>query len=107
MIKKILKYIVYKIRYGDKCKFSANSHISKRSSFEGMNKVHPNASFDGIMGLGTYIGGHSVISGKIGRFSSIGRSISIIQGTHPYTEPFVTTAPCFFSLNKDIFNFLA
>ena len=89
------------MRYGDKCIFSTNSHITKRSSFEGMNKVHPTASFDGTMGYGSYIGGGSSISGKVGRFSSIGRLISVIQGTHPYTEPFASTAPCFFALNAD------
>lgn len=101
MIKRILKYIVYKLRFGDRCTFSANSYISKRSTFEGMNKVHPNASFDGEMGYGSYIGGGSNVSGKVGRFTSIGRLISVIQGTHPYTAPFASTAPCFYALNKD------
>ena len=52
------------------------------------------------MGYGSYIGPNSLISGKIGRFCSIGSRVKIIIGRHPYTYPFATTSPVFFSLLK-------
>ena len=71
-----------------------------RSQFEGMNKIYPNSSFDGYMGLGTYISSNSHITGKIGRFTSIAQNCFVIQGVHPYTYPYVSTSPMFFSLAK-------
>ena len=52
------------------------------------------------MGLGTYIAEHSRIDGKIGRFTSIGPYCQVVIGTHPYSVPYVSTSPMFFSLAK-------
>lgn len=98
---KIIKYLILKWRWRDKLKFYFNSNIRLRSNFEGMNQVHPRASFDGELGFGSYIGPESVINGKIGRFTSIAPCVRCNVGRHPYTYPYVTTAPCFFSLNPN------
>lgn len=52
---------------------------------------------DEALAYGSYIGSKSHFSGKIGRFSSIASECVVIRGRHPYTYPFVTTCPMFFS----------
>jgi acetyltransferase-like isoleucine patch superfamily enzyme len=74
--------------------------IDKNAVFEGMNKLWPNSSFKGKLGFGSYTGAASQISGIIGRYTSIGNNVKVINGTHPYTYPFVSTSPAFFSLMK-------
>ncbi|WP_300911611.1 CatB-related O-acetyltransferase [Muribaculum intestinale] len=64
-----------------------------------MNKIHPHTYFRGELGFGSYIGPNCNIVGKIGKFTSIGPNVRCNPGRHPYTYPYVTTAPCFFSLN--------
>lgn len=68
--------------------------------FEGMNKIYVKTSFSGEMGFGSYIGGNSSLSGKIGRFTSIAPFVQSNNGRHPFREPFVTTSPTFYSLLK-------
>lgn len=68
-----------------------------------MNQVHPNSSFNGYLGYGSYIASDSNLSGKIGKFCSIASYVRSNNGRHPYTYPFVTTAPCFFS--SDMYEF--
>jgi len=65
-----------------------------------MNKLHSNSTFKGELGIGSYIGPRSYISGKIGNYTSIGPDVKVISGTHPYTDPFVSTSPVFYSLQK-------
>jgi len=65
-----------------------------------MNKIYPESSFDGYMGLGSYIASKTIISGKIGRFTSIASHCHIINGIHPYTYPYVSTSPIFISTQK-------
>ncbi len=99
MIKKIVKYIYLKIKWRKKVKFRFSDSIGLKSIFEGMNQLHPHVVFNGYLGYGSYIGPFSKIDGKIGKFSSIGPCVRCNQGHHPYTYPYVSTAPCFFSLN--------
>jgi acetyltransferase-like isoleucine patch superfamily enzyme len=66
-----------------------------------MNQVHPYARFAGYMGYGTYVAPYSNLSGKIGRFCSIAPGVKCNNGRHPYTYPYVSTAPCFFSPNPN------
>lgn len=96
-IKKVIKYIYLKIKWGNTCKFGLSTNISQKSTFEGMCQIHPHTTFHGYMGKGSYIGPYSSLSAEIGRFSSIGPYVRSNSGTHPYKEPFVTTSPCFFS----------
>lgn len=97
---KFAKFFHYKAKYYRHVSFSYSSVIGKNSSFEGMNKLCPHSFFKGEMGVGTYIGPRSYISGQVGRYTSIGPDVKIIKGTHPYTYPFVTTCPMFFSIQK-------
>lgn len=97
LLKKIAKYILLKWKWRGKVKFGFSANIGYHSIFEGMNQVHPNASFNGSMGYGSYIAKGAFIDGIVGRFTSIGPFAKIIGGRHPYTYPHVATAPCFFS----------
>lgn len=103
-MKKLLKrfslYLYHKHKNGNLVKFSLSSYISHRSSFEGMNMVGNRAAYHGKMGLGSYIGEKTCLNADIGRFSSIGPNVKVVNATHPMKEPFVTTSPLFFSLDK-------
>ena len=99
-IKDIIKLIYIKLKWGHKIKLNLTCKISINSSFEGLNKIYPYSSFNGKMGLGTYIGEYSNISGSIGRFCSIAPHVKVIQGIHPYQEPYATTSPFFYSSLK-------
>lgn len=100
MIKHFLKYLILKIKFYKGLSFPLSCRISLRSQFEGMNKIYSNSSFDGYMGLGTYIASNSHIRGKIGKFTSIASNCNVIQGVHPYTYPYVSTSPMFISTMK-------
>lgn len=100
IIKNVIKYFYHKLKNGRNVSFSISSIIGIRSTFEGYNKIYPHCAFTGEMGLGTYIAEHSHIDGKIGRFTSIGPYCQVVIGTHPYSVPYVSTSPMFFSLAK-------
>lgn len=99
MIKRLIKFFYLKYRWRGKLKFSWTSSISLNSIFEGMNQIHPHTNFQGKLGYGSYIGPCCELSGKIGRFCSIAPYTRISNGLHPYTYPYVSSAPCFFSPN--------
>lgn len=101
LIKRIIKYILLKIKWRKACKFDLSTNISQQSTFEGMCQIHPHTIFHGHLGIGSYIGSYSFLSAEIGRFTSISSYVRCNCGIHPYEEPFVTTSPCFFSLNPD------
>ena len=100
IIKRIIKYLYFKIKYHNKLSFTFSCDISINSIFEGMNKVYSNTLFSGYMGKGSYIAPNSVIRGKIGRFTSIASRCHVVNGIHPYTYPYVSTSPIFISLLK-------
>lgn len=105
MIKKFLKYFILKCKWKNKIRCAFNSNISLKTKFEGMNVIHKNVELRGYIGLGTYICENSRIIGKVGRFCSIAPYVRCNEGFHPYTYPFVTTSPLFYSLNpKSILN---
>lgn len=99
-LKNIVKYLYHKVKNGRRVSFTASSVIGIHSTFEGCNKIYPHTAFNGYMGWGTYIAKHSHVEGKIGRFTSIGPYCQVVMGIHPYTYPFVSTSPMFFSLAK-------
>lgn len=99
-IKRIFKYILLSIKWHGKCKFSFDSEIAYQSRFEGCNRIFSGTTFRGKLGFGSYIAHHSVILANVGRFTSIASNCRIASGRHPYTAPFVTTSPMFFSLLK-------
>jgi acetyltransferase-like isoleucine patch superfamily enzyme len=45
--------------------------------------------------MGSYIGAHSYLNARIGRFCSISNNVCCNPGIHPYKAPFVSTSPCF------------
>lgn len=99
-LKQVINYVFLKHKWKGKAVFPFQCSISRTSQFEGANKVGQKTFFTGIMGYGTYIGPESIVSGKIGRFTSIADRCHVIAGRHPYTYPFATTCPMFFSLMK-------
>ena len=99
-IKHLIKVLVFKYRWRGKLLFDYSCKISNRSIFEGMNKLYGNVVFDGYLGKGSYIARNSMIIGKVGRYTSIASCCTVILGIHPYTYPYVSTSPVFFSLLK-------
>ena len=98
-IKRNFKYLFQKFKFSRYVKFYYSSVISRCSSFEGANLVQRNAHFHGEMGYGSYIAEHSLINGRIGRFSSVGPYVRCNSGVHPYSYPYVATSPWFYSDN--------
>lgn len=98
LIKKIVKYIIFRLRYWNKVQFSFSVNLSFDSTFEGMCQIHPHTTFHGRLGMGSYIAPYCNLSADIGRFSSIASHVRCNPGIHAYQAPFATTSPCFFSL---------
>lgn len=99
-LKKIAKTIIIKIRFGNKIRIGNNCDISPKSTFEGFNKVHNNVIFKGHLGFGSYIANNCTLTARIGRFCSIAPYVTNTTWKHPYTYPFVTSSPLFFSKSK-------
>lgn len=97
MVRKFLRYYWLRFKYGKRVKLYAGSNIGNSSKFEGGNMIGYNSSFKGTMGYGSYIAAFSNINGKIGRFTSIGPKVCCNYGIHPYSYPFVSTSPWFYS----------
>ena len=95
-----IRYAFLKYKWRGKLTFTFGCKINSASFFEGANKICSKTVFNGNMGYGSYIGANSVILGKVGRFTSIAYRCMVIVGRHPYTYPFATTCPMFFSLSK-------
>ena len=100
MLKKIIKYVVLRWKYHKELIFPYSCNISLHSSFEGANKIYHHSKFRGEMGYGSYIGPYCEISANIGRFTSIAPYVKTNSGLHPYTYPYATTCPMFFSTRK-------
>lgn len=100
MIIQILKNIYIKYKWFGKVKFPMSTKIGIHTSFEGMSKIHRGSSFRGHLGYGSYIGCNCRLSAHVGRFTSISWNVISLEGTHPYTYPYVSSSPNFFSLNK-------
>lgn len=98
-MKKYLKWLSYKVRWGNSIKICYGCNINPTSTFGGMNQIHKNSYFIGHLGYGSYIGEESILWAEIGKFCSISNRVISNCGIHPYKEPFVTTAPCFYSKN--------
>lgn len=77
------------------------SSIDAKCQFEGHNVIGKGTVLrDTRMGLGSYIGKHTVFKHvQIGRYCSLGSHIHIIYGTHP-SQTFVSTHPAFYSTKK-------
>lgn len=99
-LRNFIRYIYSRVHFGKKVKFPYSCKISRSSKFEGANALNANSYFDGEIGYGTYIGTNCSCHAIIGRFTSIGASFKTLGGRHPYTYPFVSTSPMFFSTRK-------
>lgn len=99
-LKRQLLFLSHKLKNRKLVKFSYSTYLSHRCEFEGMNMVGEHSAFYGRMGLGSYIGGNTQMNADIGRFSSIGPNVRVVNATHPMKEPFATTCPLFFSLDR-------
>ena len=99
-MKQLLKRWVLRLKWRGKLQFEHSCDIALQAQFEGMNKIYSHSSFGGILGYGSYIGHHSSLTAKIGRFCSISNHVICNAGIHPFQAPFATTSPCFFSLRK-------
>lgn len=99
IFKRILKYIILSFKWNRKLHFTFSDDITIRSTFEGMNQIYPHTQFDGYLGYGSYIAQRCELSARIGRFTSIAPYVKCNSGMHPFQHPYVSTAPCFYSLN--------
>lgn len=61
--------------------------------------VAERSSYYGKMGYGSYIGSNTHLNADIGRFSSVGPNVKVVNATHPMKAPFATTCPLFFSFD--------
>ena len=99
-INRILKLFYFSIKYRRALDVDFSCNIGFPSSFEGANKIHKGACFRGSLGYGSYVGPFCDIAANVGRFTSIAPYVRTNDGTHPYTYPFVTTCPMFYSTRK-------
>ena len=99
-IKQFIKIVIVRIKYRREVILSSSCNVSLDSEFEGANKICPHTSFSGKLGYGSYIGPNCSISAIIGRFTSIAPYVRTNNGRHPYTYPYATTCPMFFSTRK-------
>ena len=101
IIREIYYFLVkiYKIISCKKIKLCFRTKVSKNSIFEGFNKIDHHSYFNGEIGVGSYIGEYSNISGKVGRYCSIGGHVNVLTSTHPVRK-FVSTCPSFYSTKK-------
>lgn len=90
------------MKYGNKIIFQNSScRINPEAVFEGAKKLSNNSTFSGsFLGYGTYLGHDTDIGGIVGRFSCIAPNVQYNPGTHPFTPPYVTVNPMFYSLAK-------
>lgn len=100
LIKDIRDYLVLKLRFRGKLRFTFTTDVHISSTFEGANVIGNNTKFCGNMGYGSYICNDCSIIGNIGRFTSIAAEVKNAQGVHPIGSPYATTSPMFFSLKK-------
>lgn len=99
-LRRLFKFYRQTLRFGSCLVFEFSNSIGDNSKFEGCNKIYPRSSFSGSMGYGSYIGPDCHILANIGRFTSIAPFVRINEGAHPYSEPYVTTSPMFFSTRE-------
>ena len=87
-MKLYLKRQLLKFKYRNKCIFDSGTIISKKTIFEGMNKIGKNTHFDGKLGYGSYISAHCDIAmTEIGKFTSIGPRVVVNPGRISQLSP--------------------
>ncbi len=99
MYKRLIKRIIYKLKYiGKNVKIGRKSNLKGfHTKFECFNRIGKNTNFGGSIGRCSYIGDHCDIIAEIGRYCSIASNVRTIIGKHP-TRDWVSTSPVFFSV---------
>ncbi len=102
-IQERFRMITYKLILREKVIFKIGSFITKGCIFEGGNLVGKGTYlYESVLGFASYIADNTKISNCIiGRYTSIGPNVRVIQGQHP-TEEFVSTHPLFYSLGNQV-----
>ena len=98
LFSRLLSYLI--IRYIRHVKIHITAVTSLDSSFEGANSICGHSYFKGFLGYGSYISNNCVLEANIGRYTSIAPFVRSNRGLHPYTHPYATTCPMFFSTQK-------
>lgn len=98
-----IRILIYKLTLKKKVIFRNGSIISSGCSFEGGNLVGKGACiYESELGYASYIADNTRVSNcKIGKYTSIGPNVRVIQGQHPISE-FVSTHPVFYSLGNQV-----
>lgn len=99
-LRNYIRNFIVKFKNRRQLQVDSSCIVSMDSSFEGANKIYPNSNFSGSMGYGTYIGSHCEMSANIGRFTSIAPYVRTNRGKHPFSYPYVTTCPMFYSTRR-------
>ena len=93
-ILKGIKVVLIRLRnLGKYVNIPLSANIGLNSVFEGNNRIGPGSSFSGTMGRCSYMANDVIITGYIGRYTSIGPEVKMIYGIHPCT--YVSTSPVF------------
>lgn len=101
MKKRIKRAVILLKNRGRVLNLSKRASITTSSSFEGHNYIGDRTTFNGRMGLGSYIGNDSHISASIGKFCSIADNVCTVNGNHPITG-FVSSHPSFYSPSNNV-----
>lgn len=96
MIKRIIKYVIFRVKFKS-CKILGDASLN--SVFEGQNVIWDHTKFIGYLGFGTYVGRFCNLNGYFGRYCSIGSNVKTIVDIHP-SKIFVSTHPVFYSILK-------
>lgn len=96
MIKRNIKKIIFKFRYGKRITLGKGCDIEKNAKFEGENQIGKNTIFSGELGYGSYIGDNSIIYGKVKKYCCIAGNVHVINGFHP-TNTIVSIYPAFYT----------
>jgi len=96
----IIQRLYCRFKYKKYVIIERGAQVSLNSSFEGFNKISIGSYYSGEMGFASYIGRHSRVEGKVGRFTSIGDNVGFNRGKHPINFPYVSTSPMFYSMRK-------
>lgn len=88
---------VFLMRRNKNVQIAYRHRVSRKTSFGGHNYIGLNTAFSREIGAYSYIGDEGILYGvSIGKFTSIGDRVIIIDGRHP-TSTFVSTYPAFYS----------
>ena len=102
---KSCKMVINKIiwRYRNKVLCEPNTRVYSSCRFEGNNRICRDSYIsNSYFGFGSYAGiDASIISAKIGRFTSIGPHVRVTSGKHP-TVGFASMHPAFYSIRKQV-----